>query len=76
MSGDLRADLAAVLPATVFPADRAELLAYAIDRHVADRVRDALDSLPPGTVFATVTEVLDRAEVPDPVCVDGLGPPA
>lgn len=74
MSGNLRTDLKAVLPPDLFPADRAELLAYAIGRHVADNVRDALESLPRDTVFRSVTAVSDLADaVPAPVCLDGLG---
>jgi hypothetical protein len=61
-----RSDLAAALRRTLFPADRARLLAYASQNHLTDNIRDVLEGLPPDIEFRNVEEVWEQhAERPD-----------
>jgi hypothetical protein len=61
-----RSDLAAALRRTLFPADRARLLAYASQNHLTDNIRDVLEGLPPDIEFRNVEEVWEQhGERPD-----------
>jgi hypothetical protein len=54
---DLRSELARHLRPSVFPADRARLVAVATDEHAPDPVLALLGALPAGTEFANVEAV-------------------
>jgi hypothetical protein len=57
---DRRSDLAASLPRTAFPADKARLLEHADSAHATDEVRQALESLPDGVQFGNIEQVWEQ----------------
>jgi hypothetical protein len=61
---DLRSDLARHLDRDAFPATRAQLLAVLQAHQAGDRLVDLVSSLPDGTKFATLSELLRAAGLP------------
>lgn len=63
---ELRSEIAAALGRSVFPADRAELLAHAETENSTDQVRGLLRALPADQTFRNVEEVWEQlGEKPD-----------
>jgi hypothetical protein len=56
---ELRSDLAAALPRTLFPADESALLAHLVDDNAPDRLRQLVRQLPTGTLYQNVGEVAE-----------------
>lgn len=56
----LRSEIAAALPRSLFPTDRATLLAQAENDHATDEVRELLAMLPADHAFRNAEEVWDQ----------------
>jgi hypothetical protein len=56
---ELRSDLAAALPRSLFPADESALLAHLVDDNAPDRLRQLIRQLPTGTQYRNVGEVAE-----------------
>ena len=56
---ELRSEVAAALPRSVFPTDESGLLAHLVDDNAPDRLRQLISQLPGGQVFNQVSEVVE-----------------
>ena len=56
---ELRSEIAAALPRSVFPTDESGLLGHLIDHNAPDRLRQLISQLPSGQVFNQVSEVVE-----------------
>lgn len=54
---ELRSELAAALPRTLFPADESVLLSHLVDDNAPDRLRQLIRQLPTGTQYQNIGEV-------------------
>jgi hypothetical protein len=55
---ELRSQIAAALPRSVFPTDESGLLSHLVDSNAPDRLRQLIAQLPSGQVFHQVGEVV------------------
>jgi hypothetical protein len=56
---ELRSQLAAALPRTLFPTDESGLLGHLVDDNAPDRLRQLVRQLPTGQTFANIGEVAE-----------------
>ena len=56
---ELRSEVAAALPRSLFPADESVLLAHLVDDNAPDRLRQLIRQLPTGTLYQNVGEVAE-----------------
>jgi hypothetical protein len=56
---ELRSEIAAALPRSVFPTDESGLLGHLIDDNAPDRLRQLISQLPSGQVYHQVSEVVE-----------------
>lgn len=56
---ELRSDLAAALPRSLFPADESVLLGHLVDDNAPDRLRQLVRQLPTGQLYANIGEVAE-----------------
>lgn len=56
---ELRSQLAAALPRTLFPADESILLGHLVDDNAPDRLRQLVRQLPTGQLFQNIGEVAE-----------------
>jgi hypothetical protein len=55
---ELRSEIAAALPRSVFPTDESGLLGHLVDTNAPDRLRQLIAQLPSGQVFEQVGDVV------------------
>lgn len=56
---ELRSQLAAALPRTLFPADESALLGHLVDDNAPDRLRQLVRQLPSGRLYENIGEVAE-----------------
>jgi Protein of unknown function (DUF2795) len=56
---ELRSEIAAALPRSVFPTDEAGLLSHLIDSNAPDRLRQLIRQLPSGRTYQQVSDVVE-----------------
>jgi hypothetical protein len=56
---ELRSQLAAALPRTLFPTDESGLLGHLVDDNAPDRLRQLVRQLPSGRTYANIGEVAE-----------------
>jgi Protein of unknown function (DUF2795) len=55
---ELRSEIAAALPRSVFPADESALLGHLVDNNAPDRLRQLISQLPTGQMYDQVSDVV------------------